>query len=131
MELRLGEAVKGADMVVMHMGQDHVGDVIAVEPNKRQGLGRAAQMAPSAGCRDLGGKAGVDHKTAVRPDCCPNEIIHWHWGVMRVAADEMVGASRVALGVADRVKLVFGKRGVHGRPRDCESDGAMRAYAGL
>ena len=50
---------------------------------------------------------------------------------MRIAADEVVAAPRIALGVTDRVKLLFGEVGVHGRPRDCESAGAVRAYAGL
>jgi hypothetical protein len=33
---------------------------------------------------------------------------------MRVAADEMVGPPGVALGIADRVELIFGKMAVHG-----------------
>jgi len=33
MKLRRGEAVECADMVVMHMGQDYVGDRMAIEPH--------------------------------------------------------------------------------------------------
>ena len=109
MKLRLGKAVEGADVVVVHVGQDHVGDRVAVEPDHRQRLGRAAQMPPAARGGDLGGKAGVDHKAALGPDRRPDEIIHRHRPVMRVAADEMVAAARVALGIADRIELVFGK----------------------
>ena len=36
MKLRHREAVERPDMVVMHMGQDHVGDGVAVEPHQRQ-----------------------------------------------------------------------------------------------
>jgi hypothetical protein len=54
-KLRTGEAVKRPDVVVMHMGQDHVGDGIAVEPYQRQRLGRTTQMPPPARLCDLGG----------------------------------------------------------------------------
>jgi hypothetical protein len=33
---------------------------------------------------------------------------------MRIAADKMIRAPGVALGIADRVELVFGKMAVHG-----------------
>jgi hypothetical protein len=69
---------------------------------------------PAASRGDLGGKAGVDDETALGSDCGPDEIIHRHRPVMRVAADEVIGAPGVALGIADRVKLVFGKMTVHG-----------------
>ncbi len=36
MKLRLGKPVEGADVVVVHVGQDHVGDRVAVEPDHRQ-----------------------------------------------------------------------------------------------
>ena len=101
-------------MVVMHVGQDHVGDAIAVEPDQRQQLRRAAQVAPPARCGDLGGKAGVDHKAASRPDRRPDEIIHRHRPVMRIAADEMIRTPGVALGIADCIELVFGEMAVHG-----------------
>jgi hypothetical protein len=34
MKLRRRETVECADMVVMHMGQDYVGDSIAIEPHQ-------------------------------------------------------------------------------------------------
>ena len=34
MKLCLREAVERADMVVMHMGQDHIGNAIAVEADQ-------------------------------------------------------------------------------------------------
>src|SRR5205823_14607686 len=71
-------------------------------------------MPPPAHRGDLGGEAGVDDETALAADRGPDEIIHRHRPVMRVAADEMIGTPGVALGVADRVELVFGKMAVHG-----------------
>jgi hypothetical protein len=59
-------------------------------------------MAAAASSGDLGGKAGVDDKAALASDRGPDEIIHRHRPVMRVAADEMVAAPCLTLGVADR-----------------------------
>ena len=128
MELRIGEAVKIADMVVVHVGQHDVPDGIAVDADQGQRLDRAAQKPPLARRGDLGGKAGIDYDDVLRRDRDPHEIIHRHRAVMRVAADEMVGAPSIAFGVTDRVELVFREMGIHERPRDCESAVAVRAY---
>jgi len=126
-------------MVVMHVGQDHVGDSVAVEAHQAQRLGRAAQVPPAARRRDLGGKPGIDHKAAFSADGRPDEVVHRHRPVMRVAADEMVGAPGVALGIADRIELVFGERAVHGTAsalstgcegKDCGGSAAVQAWAG-
>ena len=57
---------------------------------------------------------GVDHKTALATDRRPDKIIHRHWPVMRIATDKVIGAPGVALGIADRIELVFGEMAVHG-----------------
>jgi hypothetical protein len=123
--------VKIADMVVMHVGQHDILDGIAVDAQQGQRLDRAAQKPPLARRGDLGGKAGVDDDGMMRRDCDPHEIVHRHRGVMRIAADEMIRASGVALGVTDRVELVFREMGVHSglgeQPRDCESAAVVRA----
>ncbi len=119
-KLRGRKAVIGPGMVIMHMGEDDVLDRAGVDPDERQRLRRAAQMPPPARRGDLRGKSGVDDDRAVRRDRDPDEIIHRHRPVMRVAADKVVGAPGVALGVADRVELVFGEMGVHQGPHDCE-----------
>ena len=132
MELSIGEAVKVADMVVVHVGEHDVLDGLAVDPDQRERFDRAAQKPPLARRGDLGGKAGVDDDGVMRRDRDPHEIIHRHGAVMRVAADEMVATPGIALGVADRVELVFREMGVHEwpreSPRDCESTAAVRAY---
>ena len=111
-ELRGRKPVIGADVVIMHVGQDHVLHRLRIDPDERQRPGRAAQMAAAARCGNLRGEAGVDHHRAVRRDRHPHEVVHRHRAVMRVAADEMIGAPGIALGVADRVELVFGEMGV-------------------
>ena len=131
MELRIGEAVKIADMVVVHVGKHDVLDGIAVDAEQGQRLDRAAQKPPLACRGDLGGKAGVDDDGMMRRDRDPHEIVHRHRTVMRVAADEMVGTPGIALGVADRVELVLREMGIHSdlgeRSRDCVSAAAVRA----
>ena len=67
MKLRFREAVECPDMVVMHVGQDHIVDGVAVEPDQGQRLGGATQVPPAACRGDLGGKPGIDHKTALAP----------------------------------------------------------------
>jgi len=56
---------------------------------------------------------------------------------MRVAADEMVGAPGVALGIADRIELVFGETTVHRtasalsagcKGKDCGGSPAVQAW---
>ena len=117
MELRIREAVKIADMVAVHVRQHDVLDGIAVDVDQRERLDRAAQKPPLARRCDLGGKAGVDDDGMMRRDCDPYEIVHRHRAVMRVATDEMFGTPGIALGVTDRVELVFGEMVIHDWPR--------------
>ena len=101
-------------MVVMHVGQNHIGDGVAVEPDQCQRLCRAPQVPPPSRRGDLGGKPGVDHNAALAPDRRPDVVIHRHWPVMRVAPDKVIGAPGVALSIADGIELVFGEMAVHG-----------------
>jgi hypothetical protein len=115
-ELRRRKAVKRADVVIMHVGQDHVGHGIAIDADQCQRLGRAAQMPPPPRRRDFGSKSGVDDEAVLRSNRHPDEIVHRHRAIVRIAADEVVGAPRITLGIADRVELVFGKMRVHAEP---------------
>jgi len=132
MELRTRKPVEIPDVIVMQMREHDVPDGATVYADQRERLDRAAQKPPLARRGDLGGKAGIDYDGVLRRDRDPHEIIHRHRAVMRVAADEMVGAPSIAFGVTDRVELVFREMGIHGdlgeRPRDCESAVAVRAY---
>jgi hypothetical protein len=114
MKLRRWEAVKRPDMVVMHVSEDHIGDAVVVEPDERQRLRRTAQVPPSACGGNLGGEAGIDHEAPLGPDRRPDEIVHRHRPVMRIAADEVIGTPGIALGIADRVEFVFRNMTVHG-----------------
>ena len=87
-------------------------DGIAVAADQGQRLDRAAQKPSLARRGDLGGRSGVDDDGMMRRGRTPNEIVHRHRAVMRIAADKVVRTPSIALGVADRVKLVFGERWV-------------------
>jgi hypothetical protein len=136
MKLRRRKPVECSDVVVMHVGQNHVGNTIVVEPDQCQRFSGTTQMAPPTRSRDFGSEAGVDHKAVLAAYCGPNEIIHRHWAVMRVAADKMIRTPGVALGIADGIEFVFGEMAVHGAAsglstringKDCGGAAAVQA----
>src|SRR6516165_1041980 len=98
---------------------------------------RAAQVPPAARRCDFGSEAGIDYKTTLSTNSGPDEIVHRHRAVMRIAADEMIGTPGVALGIADRTELVFGEMAVHGavssvgrvrsEGKDCGGSAAVQA----
>jgi hypothetical protein len=83
-----------------------------------QRLDRVAQEGALALARDFRLEAGVDHEGAAAAPRYPDEIVHRHRTVMRVAADEMIAAPRLAGSIADGKELVvrFG-HGVSCAPR--------------
>ena len=89
MELGIRETMKIADMVVVHMGQDHVLDRARVDAEQAERLHRATQERALAPFRYFGVKAGIDDDGPTPAPCHPDEIVHRHRPVMRIAADEM------------------------------------------
>jgi hypothetical protein len=118
MKACLRETVEIADMVVVQVGEDDLLDRIHVDAEQAQRLDRIAQEGALALSRDLRLEAGVDDEGAAAAAGHPDEIIHWHRTVMRVAADEVIAAPRVTGGIADGKQLVvrFG-HGVSFAPR--------------
>src|ERR1700722_13643510 len=115
MKPRLRKTVEIADMVVMQMGEDDVFNFIRVDAEGGQPLDRIAQEGALAPRRYLGVETGIDDEGAPAALRHPDEIIHRHWSVMRIAADEMIAAPRLTGGVTDRKQLVIG-RGHAGSP---------------
>src|SRR5215470_3590545 len=101
MKTRLGKAVEIADMVVMQMREDHILDRVRVNAEETERLHRTAQEGALAPLRDFGVEAGVDDKRSPAAARDPDEVIHRHRPIMRIATDEMRGAARVTGGVAD------------------------------
>jgi hypothetical protein len=114
-EARVRELVEVADMVVVHVGQDHVAHRPGIDAQQRQALDRAAQERALALLGHLGGEARIDDVGATRAHRQPDEIVHRHGAVVRIAADEVIAPLGLARGVAEREDLVLRQRGRHGR----------------
>jgi hypothetical protein len=68
MKARVGQLVEIADVIVVQMGNDDVGDRVGFDADQFETLDRAAQELALAPCRDFRGKAGVDQERAIRSD---------------------------------------------------------------
>src|SRR5436305_7731598 len=121
MKSRHREAVEIAYMVVMQMGEDDILDRVSVDAERTERLHRAAQEGALAFVRCLRVEASVDDKGAAFTPRHPNEIVHRHRTIVRVAADEMLAPPRLAGGIADGKELVF--RFGHGVPRPAQPSG--------
>ena len=116
MEARVRKPVEIAGMVVMQMGEDDILDRIHIDVERAERLHRTAQERPFPLLRYLRVEAGVDDEGAAAAPRHPHEIVHRHRPVVRIAADEMLAAPRLAGGIADGEELVF--RLGHATPRD-------------
>src|SRR3981189_3557556 len=106
MKPRSREAVEIAGMVVMQVREDDILDRIGIDAERTQRLDRRAEEVALAFLRYPGIEAGVDGEGAAAAPRHPDEIIHRHRTVMRVAADEMIAAPRLAGSIADGKELV-------------------------
>src|SRR4051812_42811673 len=107
MKSRRREAVEIADMVVVQMGEDHILDAIGVDAERTERLHRAAQEGALALLRCLRIEAGIDDEGSACTPRHPDEIVHRHRPVMRIAADEMLAPPRLARRITDGKELVF------------------------
>jgi hypothetical protein len=107
-ECRGGKVEERADVIVVHVRDDDVAHFLRFHAEERQSGLRRAQVLALALRRDFRGEAGVDHDGPIRITDEPYEVVHRHRCIVRVAAEEVVGAARVAPRIADRVNLVFG-----------------------
>src|SRR3954471_3002621 len=109
MELRVREAMEIADVIVVQVRQNDVLDLVAVDADELQRVDRVAQECALAPLSGFLCEAAVDDERALRPLRDPEEIVHRHRRVVRIAADEMIGAFRFAHRIADREEFIFGK----------------------
>ncbi len=107
---RLREAVEVADVVVVEVGEDHVLDVLRGYAEQPEGVDGVAEVRALAARRDFLGEAAIDDEAAALADHQPEEVVHRHGAVVRVAAYKIVLPAAVAGGVADGVHLV-GRQG--------------------
>jgi MFS family permease len=103
-----GELGEAADVVVVEVGQDDVVDGGGIDPDRGQPLGHRSHQCPPPALGVVGVEAGVDDPDPVvrTADDRPDEVVHVHRLVVRVAADEVVGPAGRSLGVLDGVDAV-------------------------
>src|SRR5205807_8606753 len=89
------------------MREDHILDRIHIDAERAERFHRTAQERPLALLRYLRIEAGVDDESTPPSSRHPHEVVHRHRPVVRVAADEMVAAPRLAGGIADGKEFVF------------------------
>jgi len=106
-EARLRELVEGADVVVVQVRDDHVAHLGGVDVEQAQGFPGLAQQHPLALLGHVGVETGVDDDGALGVAHHPDEVVHGHRRVVRIAADEVVRTTRFARRVLDREYLVF------------------------
>ncbi len=105
--MRVWQFMEVANMIVVQVGQNNIGDRIRVNIEMPQAFDRTAQERAFPASSRFRSEAGVNQKNTVRPDNDPGKVIHGHGSVMRVAADKMVRSPRVAGGIPDCENLVF------------------------
>ena len=119
MEARLGEFVPVADMVVVQVGDDDVLDLLGVDAEIAQQVGRVALDLAAALLADWSVEAGVDDDglaadgavaLLVERDRHPDEIIHGEVGVVRVRGDLHFPSLARQMGVFDSMHLVNRRR---------------------
>jgi hypothetical protein len=81
---RFGKFVEVADVIIVHVGEDHVANGAGFQPQQRQALDGAAQKGAFARPRHFGGKTSVDHIGAVAAERDPSVVVHRHRTVVRI-----------------------------------------------
>jgi hypothetical protein len=103
---RLGEFVEVADVVVMEMGDDQVGDGPGIDADGGQALGWAAEPCAAPFFRHLGSEPHVDDEGAGARHRGPDEIIDGLGLVGVGGIDEIQFLGAVVGGVLDREKFI-------------------------
>src|SRR5437764_14851520 len=101
MESRLWKPVEITHMVIVQVCQDNIIDLVRIDIERGERLHRAPQKRPLSPLRYFCVEPGIDDKAAASPLGEPHEVVHRHRAIMRIAADEMLAALRIARGIAD------------------------------
>src|SRR5438034_7242603 len=103
---RVRQLVKIADVIVVQVRQNDISDRVRLDIELRQTVDRTAQERAFPASRGFGGESGIDQEHALRPDDHPGKVVHRHGTVVRVAADKMVSAPRLAGRIFDGENFV-------------------------
>src|SRR5215831_14144089 len=130
----VGELVEVAEVVVVHVREDHVARAAGLHAQQYQTVNGTAQESALSLLRHLAGEARIDQVDGAGTRGHPHEVVHRHGPVVRIATDEMVAALRLAGGVAEGKHLEFGQRCRH-RKTSCGlgacTNGTWPAHASM
>src|SRR5665213_4183288 len=102
MKPRVREAVEIARVIVVKMGQDHVGYSIGIHADQPQGIRGIAQQTAPAPRRRFLREPCIYQESAVAPAQYPDEVIEVGGELVRIGQDEVLAGMPVAkVGVAD------------------------------
>src|SRR6266851_9994759 len=92
MEARMAKLAEVADVVVVQMRDEAVGDRIKIDIEELHAVDRASQKLPATASAYILGEPGVDQEDPIRANDGPGEVVHRHGPVVRITADEVVGS---------------------------------------
>ena len=98
-EAGLGEFMEVANVIIVHVGEDHILDPGGVAAQQSEGIDGVSLQLAAALAAAFGGEADIDDDLAVCVLGEPDEVVHRHRTVMRVAADEVLMPPGGAVGV--------------------------------
>jgi hypothetical protein len=79
-----------AGVIKVHVRDNHVFDLIGVEPDHPQSFSDRTKERPLSFCRTRCIEAGIEYETPFLPDDSPDEIIKRHRAVVRIATDKVM-----------------------------------------
>ena len=103
MEPCVREVVEAADVVVVEVREDDVGDGRGIDIDGSESLGRGAQELRRRAAASAVPNPVSTTQVRMLPDDRPDEVVHRHRHVVRVAADEVLGPPSFTFRVLDRV----------------------------
>jgi hypothetical protein len=104
--MRIRKHVVVSAMVVVHVGDDDVLDLLGLDADRLQPHGGGAQVLALALGAHLRGEAGVEDEAAILALDRPDEIVERHRHVVLVAADEILRRMAEEMRVFDGVDFI-------------------------
>jgi len=106
---RIRDQLEISRVVIVHVRDDHVADRIGLDADQAQGLDRATKQLTVATAGGFLGEPQIDDEVLVRPLRYPDEVVHVHRPVVRIADHEMIAAAGGPVRVSDGKEFVVGK----------------------
>ncbi|KAF1311063.1 hypothetical protein BLX42_10740 [Pseudomonas sp. SG-MS2] len=103
------EQIHVSGVVIMHVGDDHLGDIRCTQPQRFQcAYWAAEQTTTTRVCSSLI-ETGINKENLLFATNQPDEIVHWHGQIMGVVGiDEVFSTHTIHIGISNREYLVLG-----------------------